>query len=146
LEAAAILIVLAIALTKKGAESSVIVANGATVSRIAEAIAFAEGFHVAGSRPRRNNNPGNLTLDIAGGGRTVGRDGAYVVYATAADGWEDLKAQVRMMLANKSRFYNRDMRLIDVARIYTATEQDAWARNVAFKLGVTSETKLSEIH
>ena len=30
------------------------------ISKIADAIAFAEGYFVSGSRPRRNNNPGDL--------------------------------------------------------------------------------------
>jgi hypothetical protein len=34
------------------------------ISKIADAIAFAEGFYVPGSRPCRNNNPGDLERDL----------------------------------------------------------------------------------
>ena len=113
------------------------------IDRLADAIAFAEGFYVKGSRPQRNHNPGNLTLDLTG--KSVGQDAIYVVYATDEDGWEALKKQVRMMLDNSSKIYNNAMSILDVAKRYTTTEQLAWARNVASRLGVTVDTRLMEL-
>src|SRR5438309_9370956 len=69
--------------------------NEAVISKIADAIAFAKGFFVAGSRPHRNNNPGDLERDLTSKGR--GWDGPYVIYATPQEGWEALRHQVRLM-------------------------------------------------
>lgn len=120
--------------------------NPIVVQRIAEAIAKQEGPYIQGKRSFRNHNPGNLTMDI--GPNTVhpiGRDGIYMVYANDADGWEDLRQQIRLWLTGKSKVIFPDMSLAEVAGIYTRTEQLAWAANVARFLGVTVTTKLSEL-
>jgi len=117
--------------------------NQAVISKIADAIAFAEGYFKAGSRPRRNNNPGDLVRDPTGKG--VGFDGPYVVYANPQDGREALEHQVRLMFAG-SHFYKPSMTLREVAQRWTTTQQQAWAFNVAHYLGVTVETTLEEIH
>lgn len=109
----------------------------------ATAIAYAEGFYVNGSRPQRNNNPGDLTVDTIGKG--IGMDGPFIVYATPDDGWDALRQQVRLILTNTSRIYNTDMTIQDVANRYTTTDQSAWAMNVASKLGVSPDTKVSSI-
>jgi hypothetical protein len=116
--------------------------NEAVISRIADAIAFAEGFFIPESRPRRNNNPGDLERDLTGKG--VGFDGPYVVYASLEDGWEALERQVQLMFAG-SRIYRPSMTIAEVARHYTATDPDAWARNVAAKLWLGVDTRLDEI-
>lgn len=113
------------------------------VKKIARGFAFAEGFFKSGSRPKRNHNPGDLTLDTTG--KAIGKDDAYVIYANDSDGWEALFQQVRLMLKNTSSHYNRSMTITEVSRKYTSTEQADWARNVATFLGVTVDTKLEEI-
>lgn len=104
------------------------------VEAFADAIAFAEGFYTPGSRAARNNNPGDLTEDLTGAG--VSWDGPFVVYGTAADGWAALQKQVGKMLDGSSAFYHPGMSIREVAAKYTATEQAAWAANVAARLGV----------
>ena len=116
--------------------------NEAVISKIADASAFAEGYLVAGSRPRRNNNPGDLELDLIG--KAVGSDGPYVIYATPEDGRQALEHQVRLMF-NGSHIYNPSMTINEIARHYTTTQPEIWARNVARCLGVTVETRLDEI-
>lgn len=116
--------------------------NDAVISKIADAIAFAEGYFVSGSRPRRNNNPGDLERDLTGKG--AGWDGPYVIYASAEDGREALEHQVRLMFAG-SHVYKPSMTIAEVARHYTATEREIWARNVAAHLGVTAEIRLDQI-
>lgn len=114
----------------------------AMITRIADAIAFAEGYDVAGSRPRRNNNPGDLETDVTG--QACGRDGPYVVYRTPADGFAALEHQVRLMFGG-SHVYNPQMTILEVAERYTQTDIEAWARNVAAKLGVGVGTRLGEL-
>lgn len=109
----------------------------------ATAIAYAEGFYVNGSRPQRNNNPGDLTVDTTG--RGIGKDGPFIIYRTVDDGWDALRQQVRLILTNTSHIYNTDMTIQDVANQYTATDQSAWALNVANRLGVSPDTKISTL-
>jgi hypothetical protein len=116
--------------------------NETVISKIAEAIACAEGYHVPGSRPRRNNNPGDLEQDVTG--KAVGLDGPYVIYALPQDGQDALKHQVRLMFGD-SHVYKPSMTIAEVARHYTRTDQDAWARIVAARLGVSVETRLEEL-
>lgn len=113
------------------------------INALSTAIAYAEGFYVNGSRPQRNHNPGDLTVDTIGKG--IGKDGPFIIYANVNDGWEALKRQVSLILTNTSGIYNTDMTIMDMARRYTTTEQSAWAMNVASKLGVSPETKISTL-
>lgn len=116
--------------------------NLSLVSKIADAIAFAEGFYVPGSRPRRNNNPGDLERDVTGKG--VGMDGPYVIYATPQDGWDALKHQVMLMFAG-SHVYQPSMTIAEMASHYTSTEAGPWSLNVARRLGVPVTTQLDQI-
>ena len=125
-----------------GGGMAVVSNREAIIQRIAQAIAFAEGFHVPGSVPNRLHNPGDLTLDLTGKG--IGKEGIYIRYATDADGFEALERQVRLMFGG-SRFYHAGMTLWDVAQRYTTTDQEAWARLVAQHLGVPISTKLSDL-
>jgi hypothetical protein len=112
------------------------------VSKLADAIAFAEGYFEAGSRPRRNNNPGDLERDVTGKG--IGRDGPYVIYANPEDGMEALEHQVRLMFKG-SHIYNPSMTIEEIAHYYTATDSQAWAINVSSRLGVPPGTRLAQL-
>ena len=116
--------------------------SAAIISKIADAIAFAEGYFVADSRPRRNNNPGDLERDLTG--KAAGWDGPYGIYATPENGREALEHQVRLMFSG-SHIYKPSMTIGEVARHYTTTQPEIWARNVAGRLGVAVETRLDEI-
>lgn len=133
------------ALVIVGGKKLVPMAGEAVVSKISDAIANAEGFFVKGSKPARNNNPGNLTSNIGGAPAAVGKDGMFNVYLTPADGWSALNAQVRLMLNGKSKIYNPEMTIHQVAQKYTTTEQSIWASNVARHMGIPTTTRLSEI-
>jgi hypothetical protein len=112
------------------------------VEKLANGIALAEGYFIPGSRPSRDNNPGDLTIDTIG--RAIGKDGIYVVYATPQDGMDALRQQVRLMFGG-SHIYNPSMTIQEVAGHYTTTDVDAWAVNVATAAGVTTDTRLSDI-
>lgn len=121
---------------------AVVMGEKKIIERIAQAIAYAEGWGVQNSRPHRNHNPGNITRDITG--KSIGVDGIYRVYATDADGWEALEKQVSLMFGG-SKIYQPSMTIAEMANKYTTTQQADWARNVAAQLGVSTATKLSEI-
>lgn len=110
---------------------------------IAEAIATAEGFYVPGSRPARNHNPGDMTLDLIG--KAVATDGNFVVYATDDDGWANLKAQIGKWFDGSSANADSSSTISDLSGFYTNTQQDSWAMNVANALGVSVDTPLSQI-
>lgn len=117
--------------------------SSATVQKIAQAIAVAEGFYVSGSRPQRNNNPGDMTLDLIG--TSTGKDGPFVVYANVQDGWNNLYKQVQEWLDGTSKNADASFTISDIAGFYTTTDQTAWATNVANQLGVSIDTPIGEV-
>lgn len=116
---------------------------GAGVQKLAQAIATAEGFYVAGSRPARNHNPGDMTQDLIG--KAVAKDGAFVVYSTDADGWANLYAQINLWLSGGSAHATADSTISDLSSFYTANDQSTWAVNVANSAGVTVDTSIGAI-
>lgn len=113
------------------------------ITKFAGAIAFAEGYwdrnnnvHT-NSRPARDNNPG----DFEGSG-DAGSDGVYAKYSTIDAGWKRLYHQLQIIVDGTSDNYNLDMTISDMAYTYTATQQDAWAENVASYVGATRDTPL----
>jgi hypothetical protein len=113
------------------------------VKRIAQAIATAEGFYVAGSRPARNHNPGDMTADLIG--KKVGMDGSFVVYASDDDGWANLYQQINLWLTGGSSHATAQSTISDLSQFYTTTDQTAWASNVANSLGVSLDTPIGEV-
>lgn len=113
------------------------------VESLSEAIAYAEGYYIEGSRPNRNNNPGDLTVDITGTG--VGFDGPFVVYGSAYDGWQALRRQIEKMIDGTSSIYNRSMSILEIASRYTTTQVQSWANNVAGYLGVDTSVTLDSL-
>lgn len=113
------------------------------VQKIAQAIAFAEGFYVPGSRPSRNHNPGDMTQDLIG--KSVGSDGPFVVYASDDDGWNNLYTQIEMWLNGGSQHANSQSTISQISSFYTANDQTSWAANVANQLGVSIDTPIGEV-
>lgn len=113
------------------------------VEALAQAIATAEGFYVDGSRPQRDNNPGDMTVDIIG--RGIGKDGPFIVYATADDGWANLKAQIQKWFDGSSHNADSSSTIADLSSFYTANDQGSWAANVASALGVDVNTPISQL-
>lgn len=113
------------------------------VKLMSQGIAIAEGFFVTGSRPQRNNNPGDLTVDTINAG--IGKDGPFIIYATEDDGWRALYKQVELIFTNASRIYDSNMSIRQIAQKYTTTDQLAWAENVARTLGISIDTPISTL-
>jgi hypothetical protein len=69
------------------------------ISTWAAAIAQFEGFNTAGSRPARNNNPGDLMF--AGQPGAVGKDsGGFAIFPDAPTGWTALYNQLNAYVSN----------------------------------------------
>jgi hypothetical protein len=108
---------------------------GFTVKRIAQAIAVAEGYGVAGAIPTVRNNPGNIRSAA----------GPIATYDSAAAGWDALYTQVARMLAGSS-LYPPTWNIEQVAARYTGEAAYMnWARIVAGELGVSTLTTFSEL-
>jgi hypothetical protein len=97
------------------------------------AIEFAEGFNVPGSKPQRQNNPG----DISG-------VGGILSFPTLQDGFNALYNQVLMMFNNTSTHYNSGMSIAQIGSIYAGGDPN-WGINVASYLGVDPTTTLDQL-
>jgi hypothetical protein len=105
------------------------------VQCLAEAIARAEGFYVAGSLPQRQNNPGALKPG-----------GVFIaLYPDADSGWTALYNQVDLMLTGRSAYYNSSMTFSQIAQIYTGGDNaETWAFIVSNTLGLTPANTLDD--
>lgn len=116
------------------------------IEKIAQAIAFAEGFYVPNSRPARNHNPGDMERDLIN--KAVGWDGPFAIYGCDEDGWGNLYIQVSKFF-HGSLIYNPTMSITEVSTHWTEDTpvgaQSAWASNVAKQLDVPTSTRLCDI-
>ncbi len=97
-------------------------------------VAVAEGFFVAGSRPARNNNPGDL--EEAG---DLGVDsGGYGVFSSASQsspyvgtGWDAARNQWRLIFTGASKYYSPDWTWAQIAQSYDrGGDWQNWLNNV----------------
>jgi hypothetical protein len=97
-------------------------APNAGIGLFAQAIAFAEGFGIAGAIPTVRHNPGDLEYH----GDTPD------TYTDDAAGWQALYLHLEKVADGRGipYGYSPDMTIDAFGRRYTATEQDAWIANV----------------
>ncbi len=103
----------------------------------ARAIASAEGFGVPGAIPTVANNPGDLKL----GGDTIN---GISVFSSVEEGWNKLYRQIAMIVSGSSAYYNLDMTIAEMGRIYAGGDEN-WSTNVARYLGVSRDAHLWEV-
>lgn len=109
------------------------------IALMASAIAHAEGFGIPGTLPTRTHNPGDLKL----GDRGYGTEQGKTIFGTASEGWEALKAQIRIMYLGRSDFYVPDNTFEQIAYTYTGGDNwRAWLSTVTADLGVSPSTTL----
>lgn len=140
--AAAVLLMARTAGSSSPAAAGAVVA--AKVQRLAEAIAWAEGFYTAGSVPQRNNNPGDLKISSVA---SVGADkSGHLIFKTAEDGWRALRLQLELIAAGRSSVYTKGLNttISEMASHY-AEWSGNWSHNVAARLGVTEGTTLRAV-
>jgi hypothetical protein len=130
---------LAVARQARGSESvnsDGTVSTGAPVTEeirdLANAIAHAEGFHVAGSIPQRANNPGDL-VEPGWTGPTLGAQ-HISVFSTVEEGWQRLYHQLQIIVTGKSHVYALDDTLEAMGERWTQTQNTSWVANVVESL------------
>lgn len=120
------------------------------VEAIAEAIARAEGYFVAGEHDGRSllhrlNNPGGLKKPALGADDLpTWQDTGLIIFPTAEMGWAALRHQVRVMLNGESEIYDPSDTLITVGLKYADGDEN-WGSNVAMNLGVSPAATLTEL-
>lgn len=113
------------------------------VIAMGQAIAYAEGFYVQGSAPQRAHNPGAIKVP-GWKGPVTGSEGISV-FTSDDEGWYALRRQIDLIADGRSNVYSLGMTIDEMARRWTATDQSAWSSNVARSLGVSTNTKLSQV-
>lgn len=99
----------------------------------AQAIAKQEGFYKPGSIPQRAHNPGDLKIP----GRPTLPGTFITLFESDDQGWDALYRQLMLIVTGASEHYNLDMTIDDMARVWTATQQKEWGKNVASYLGAS---------
>jgi hypothetical protein len=104
------------------------------VTKLAQAIATAEGYFVLGSQPNRKNNPGDIETG-----------GVVNTYNLPADGWNALYNQVSMMFDGTSAHYGPNMTIEQIGYVYSPDGAENWINNVSNYLGVPRTTSLTSL-
>jgi len=115
------------------------------IDSFATAVAHAEGFGVRHAIPTRYHNPGDIKTFPKStklpGQKAVGK-GGHIVFRNDTAGWAALKDQIAKMLDGRSKHFNPNMTITQVAKHYAANWRP-WAKTVAKELGVGSNTTLA---
>ena len=135
--------VTALAATLAGAQT----ADKQKVDSFATAVAQAEGFGLRRAIPTRYHNPGDLKsrpgLTKLPGQKGLGK-GGHIVFRSDADGWDALHDLISKMVDGRSRHFNPDMTIVQVAKVYAANWRP-WVKIVCKELGVPPSTRLREL-
>ena len=113
----------------------------ATTQDLMNSVAKMEGWNVQGSIAQRNNNPGNLRsgLNQVGSENTV--SGTFATFATPADGWTALQAQIDIQAG-------QGQTLRDFIYQYAPPNENntsAYLNNLVSSLGVSADSSLSDL-
>jgi hypothetical protein len=120
------------------------------VERFVKAIAKTEGFRQGGHNiPSRYHNPGDLKCNpklsswcTMAGIHGTGK-GGHTIFKNDAAGWTALRTQVTMILEGRSRNFNKDMTINQMAMKY-ARNWRQWANYVAKELKVSPTMTLAD--
>jgi hypothetical protein len=131
------------------------------IKYICDQIARAEGYGEKDAIPTDARNPGDLMLGnrfdcvaMHKGIEYVGRINGVTIYPKAdrntylldpGDGYAALWREIASIFNGRSIFYHVGMTIQEIADLWTKTEPEAWAKNVADGCGVSTDTKLSDI-
>lgn len=114
---------------------------------MAEAHARFEGYYIEGTLAQRLNNPGVLVY--AGQRNASKHESGFCQFIYEGDGWEALRNQLKLVLDNRSAFYNTDMTIQEYIDVYASTspkyERINYAKFLADRLNVEITAKLKEL-
>jgi hypothetical protein len=118
------------------------------ISTWASAIAQFEGFNTAGSRPARNNNPGDLMY--AGQPGATGKDsGGFAIFPDAPTGWQALYNQLNAYVNEFPTFSILQIMAHYLGQSVPTTDSQGnaftYANFVAQALGVDPSTTLEAL-
>jgi hypothetical protein len=106
------------------------------VQALAQAIATAEGFGVAGAVPTRANNPGDMVFGYQGYG--VANSEGVTIYPDLATGWGALYYELNLIFTGRSSVYSLSMTFAQFANKWTGGDNyGAWAANVVSAIGAS---------
>lgn len=107
------------------------------IGAMANAIAFAENSNPAW------NNPGDLTTSFGFATAGVVNSAGVLSFASCADGWNALYAQLQLIISGGSR-YSLDTPIALFGYGYSGGDPN-WATNVSAQLGVSPDTPLRNV-
>src|ERR1700675_1259688 len=117
------------------------------LNSFATAVAHAEGYGVHHAIPTRYHNPGDLKsapiYKKLPGQKALGK-GDHVIFESDAAGWAALRDYLTKMVDGRSRRFNPNMTLAQVARVYAGNWRP-WLKTVARELNADPTTKLSAL-
>lgn len=117
------------------------------VDQFATAVAHAEGFGVRHAIPTRYHNPGDLKtrpeLIKLPGQKMIGK-GGHVIFKSDTAGWAALTDYILKMVDGRSRHFNADMTLVQIAKHYAGNWRP-WVKIVTHELDVQPDAKLRDL-
>lgn len=110
-------------------------------SKLAHAIALAEGYFVSGSLPNRINNPGDMKL----GDRGWGVEEDKTVYPDPQTGMDALTRECTAILTGASHVYRVEWNFLQVAVKWTGGDNDGdWCKIVTDNLNIDPMTTIAD--
>lgn len=107
------------------------------------AIAYAEGYNVAGSNPFRENNPGDISDFASTFGSEQHSGSAVTDFPDASTGWQDLFNKVSTIVNGGSSVYSPNMTWTQIAQKWAGNWQ-AWVNNVTRYCGVNPSDRFGD--
>lgn len=108
------------------------------------AIAFAEGYNVAGSNPAKLNNPGDISDGASVYGSEFHSGSNITKFPNANIGWQWLYTKLKNAATGRSSVYDASMSWREIGHIWAPPNAEVWATNVAGKLGVDPDSSLGD--
>jgi hypothetical protein len=118
--------------------------SGDRIWNCCRAIAYAEGYNVAGSNPARLNNPGDISDGRAVYSSEFHSGSSITTFPDANTGWQWLYTKVARAASGESRVYDPSMSWREIGAIWAPPNAEVWASNVAGHLGVDPDSSLGD--
>lgn len=108
------------------------------------AIAYAEGYNVAGSVPARLNNPGDLSDGMNVYGSEFHSGSNVTTFPNASVGWQWLYDKLHNIVVGNSSVYDASMSWYEIGQQWAQPNWQVWGDNVASRLGVDPNSSLAD--